>query len=389
MAKRKIVRITTVPISLQILLGGQLKYMQEFFDVVGVSSPGTDLNQLIIKEGIRIKEVKMTRSMSPFRDMISLLKLTFYFLRENPQIVHTHTPKAGIIGMLAAWLSLVPVRLHTVAGLPLLETKGVKRLLLDTVEKITSACAISVYPNSLGLKDIIIKNGYCKTTKLQVIGNGSSNGIDTKHFSIEAISVDTQIKIKSEHQIGNEDFVFIFVGRLVKDKGIQELIAAFVTFNETNPQAKLLLVGNEEPELDPLDEQTRTTMQNHPAIRLTGYQSDVRPFLAVAQALVFPSYREGFPNVVMQAGAMDLPAIVTNINGCNEIIINEHNGLIIPPKNTQAIIKAMERLVKDKNLYLHIKAKTRESIVSRYDQLRLWKLIKQEYDNHLSRTHNI
>ncbi len=372
-----------MPESLAILLRGQLKYMQNYYEVVGITSPGATAIQLSENRNLRLIEIEMSRKISPVKDFISLIRLVKVFYRERPQIVHTHTPKAGTAGMLASWLCRVPVRLHTVAGLPLLEATGKKRWLLNFVEKITYACATKVYPNSFGLKEIILEQGFAKPDQLKVIGNGSSNGIDTTCFSKAAISQDVRLQIRNTWQIKPGDFVYVFVGRLVKDKGINELVSAFVKVNNRFPQTKLLLVGDFEPELDPLDQQTMDVIANHIHIIPVGFQADVRPFLAVSNALVFPSYREGFPNVPMQACAMDLPCIVSDINGCNEIIIHEDNGLIIPVKNEQAIEEAMIRLLEDQALYQHLVSNARISIVTRYDQLTLWKLIKAEYDEQL------
>lgn len=379
----KLFRITTIPLSLSVLLRGQLQFINNFYFVVGVSSPAKMLEQLTVDEGIKTVAVKFSRQISLGQDIKSLWHLIWITLNNKPSIIHTHTPKAGTLGMIAAWLCRVPVRMHTVAGLPLLEARGSKRALLNFVEKVTYACATKVYPNSFGLKEIIIQNNYCKPEKLKVIGNGSSNGINTAHFTRESIPHAELENKRIDFELKTDDFVFIFVGRLVKDKGINELVNAFVTINTKFPSTKLLLVGNYEVELDPLKPETIKEIDANPAIIAAGYQPDVRPFLAVSHALVFPSYREGFPNVPMQALAMEIPTIVTDINGCNEIVIHEQNGLIIPPKNTQAIIDAMLRIMTDQQLYNHLKSNARESIVSRYDQLSLWKLIKEEYDEQL------
>lgn len=357
--------------------------MSRYFEVIGVSSSGIDLQNIKQNENIRVASIQMMRTISLFKDLKSLWDLYKLFKKEKPHIIHTHTPKAGTLGMIAAWLCRVPVRMHTVAGLPLLETQGPKRKLLNLVERITYACATKVYPNSYGLRDIIIQNKFCKPEKLHVIGNGSSNGIDTKHFAKESVNSEDFTKLRTEFNITSDDFVFIFVGRLVKDKGINELVNAFKELIRTYPSTKLILVGNYEADLDPLKPETLKEIEENKSIVFAGYQSDVRPYLSISEALVFPSYREGFPNVPMQALAMEIPAIVTDINGCNEIVLHEHNGLIIPPKNTQAIVDAMERLMNDHALYNLLKSNTRESIVSRYDQLKLWKLIKEEYDEQL------
>lgn len=379
----KLFRITTVPISLHKLLQGQLSFMNQYYDVVGISSPGDELRKVSEVEGIATIAVYMTRNISPIKDIISLWKLYVIIKKEKPLLIHTHTPKAGTIGMFAGWLNNVPVRMHTVAGLPLLETKGIKRVFLNFIEKLTYACSTKVYPNSQVLKEIIIENKFCKPEKLKVIGNGSSNGINTEYFTRKSVNNNELNSIKAKLELKPDVFVFIFIGRLVKDKGINELISAFASLSTKYPRTKLLLVGNYEATLDPIKPETRREIDKHPSIISMGYQDDVRPFLAISHALVFPSYREGFPNVPMQALAMEVPVIATDINGCNEIVINELNGLIIPPKDTQAIIDAMQRLITDHVLYNHLKSKTRESIVIRYKQRTLWQLIKEEYDEQL------
>jgi len=379
----KLLRLTTVPVSLKILLRGQLSFMKQYFNVVGVSSPGPDLEMVNRLEGIQTLPIEMTRDISLVKDLFALWKLIRLFCKEKPQIVHTHTPKAGTLGMIAACFCGIPIRLHTVAGLPLMEATGPKRVILNTVEKITYACATKVYPNSFGLKNFILQNNYCNASKLKVIGNGSSNGIDTAHFAPNTIDPVIKEQLVEVHGITQDHFVFIFIGRMVTDKGINELVQAFTKVHQQYPHTRLLLVGNAEPELDPLLPETEQLIESHPAIITTGFQSDVRPYLAIANALVFPSYREGFPNVPMQAGAMGLPAIVTDINGCNEIIQHEFNGLIIPSKDTNALVASMSRLIAEPNLTDSLAANARESIVSRFDRHILWNQIREEYEKQL------
>lgn len=377
----KLIRITTVPMSLNKLIEGQMKFMASLnFEVIGISSPGELLEKVGNKEGVKVKGINMTRKITPIQDLKAVLKLYKYLRKEKPTIVHTHTPKAGIVGMLASYLAKVPNRLHTVAGLPLLEATGIKRKVINTVEKITYNCATKVYPNSNGLKDIILKNKFTKSSKLKVIANGSSNGIDTSYFNSELFSDEVNKSFKSKLGIKETDFVFIFVGRIVGDKGINELVAAFEKLSKDYKNVKLLLVGPLEEELDPLQEKTTAIIQNNKQIITVGYQNDVRPYYAIANALAFPSYREGFPNVVMQAGAMGLPSIVSNINGCNEIIIEDKNGLIIPSKDEIALYKAMELLVNDNLIYNTLKNNARKMIENRYNQQLVWTAIKDEYD---------
>ena len=382
---KKLIRITTVPISFKVLLKGQLRFMaSNGFDVKGVSSEGEELKEVRENEGIVMEAINMSRKITPFQDLKSLWEMWNFLRKEKPQIVHTHTPKAGIIGMLAARLAGVPHRLHTVAGLPLMEATGIKRKILNFVEKLTYSSATRVYPNSKGLYDFILQNHFTQSNKLKIIANGSSNGINTTFFSPEQVSETEKAALREKLNIQPDDFVFVFVGRIVSDKGINELIKAFSQLQtaENNEQIgiKLLLVGGLESDLDPLNPETLAEINQNRDIISVGFQQDVRPFFAISDALAFPSYREGFPNVVMQAGAMGLPSIVSDINGCNEIIVEGENGLIIPPKNVEKLKEKMLTLAKDKNLYTKLKENSRRMIENRYEQSLVWKALLEEYE---------
>lgn len=382
---KKLIRITTVPLSLKVLLKGQLRFMaSNGFDVKGVSSEGEELREVHENEGIAVEAITMSRKITPFQDLKSLWEMWNFLRKEKPQIVHTHTPKAGIIGMLAARLAGVPHRLHTVAGLPLMEATGVKRKILNFVEKLTYSSATRVYPNSKGLYDFILQNNFTQSNKLKIIANGSSNGIDTAFFSPDQVTELERVTLREKLNIQPDNFVFVFVGRIVSDKGINELIKAFSELQaaENNEPAgiKLLLVGGLENDLDPLNPETLAEINQNKDIISVGFQQDVRSFFAIADALVFPSYREGFPNVVMQAGAMGLPSIVSDINGCNEIIIEGENGLIIPSKNVEKLKEKMLTLAKDKNLYTKLKGNSRRMIENRYEQSVVWNALLEEYE---------
>lgn len=381
---KKLIRITTVPLSLKVLLKGQLRFMaSNGFDVKGVSSEGEELREVHENEGIAVEAITMSRKITPFQDLKSLWEMWNFLRKEKPQIVHTHTPKAGIIGMLAARLAGVPHRLHTVAGLPLMEAIGTKRKILNFVEKLTYSSATRVYPNSKGLYDFILQNNFTQSDKLKIIANGSSNGIDTTFFSQDQVTEIERVTLREKLNIQPDDFVFVFVGRIVSDKGINELIKAFSELQtvENKPAGiKLLLVGGLENDLDPLNPETLAEINQNKDIISVGFQQDVRSFFAIADALVFPSYREGFPNVVMQAGAMGLPSIVSDINGCNEIIIEGENGLIIPSKNVEKLKEKMLTLAKDKNLYTKLKGNSRRMIENRYEQSVVWNALLEEYE---------
>jgi glycosyltransferase involved in cell wall biosynthesis len=367
--------------SLKYLLKGQMSFMsKKGYNVIMMSSDGKELKEVIEAEKCNHFIIPLTRKITPLKDLNAVYKLYILLRQQKPDIVHTHTPKAGIIGMLTSYIARVPIRLHTVAGLPLMEVSGLKRRILNFVEKLTYKCATNVYPNSNGLKNIILNNRFANKEKLKVIGNGSSNGIDTYYFDPELFSIEENTVLKTNLGIKKTDFVFIFVGRIVSDKGINELVEAFDKISLGEENVKLLLVGPFEDELDPLQKRTKLLINNNDNIISVGYQNDVRPYLAISSCLVFPSYREGFPNVVMQAGAMKLPSIVSDINGCNEIIENNINGKVIKVKSVSEIYDTMLEMYSDKQLYKEIKEKTRNIIKQRYERKLFWGLLLSEYN---------
>ena len=375
--KIKILRVVTSSISFK-LIDGQAQFMQQQgYQVISVSGgpfPKEEIPQL---KGVRfIPQPHLVRPISIKEDLLALRDMIRLIRKERPDIIHSHTPKAGLMGMLAGWLCRVPIRIHTVAGLPLLVHRGFKRKVLNLVERITYRCATYVYPNSHRLRDTIISLKLASPDKLRVIGDGSSNGINVQHFCKALFAEELVDPIRK--QLGGS-FTFIFVGRIVRDKGICELVEAFTRLQQEHPDARLLLVGGFEQKLDPLPEDVYHTIQSHPAIYCAGWQDDVRPWFVAADALAFPSYREGFPNVVMQAGAMELPCVVSDINGCNEIIIEGENGLIIPSHDAAALYQAMKRMMEDKALYTHCQQNARPLIASRYKQEDVWQATLEMY----------
>ena len=227
--------------------------------------------------------------------------------------------------------------------------------------------------------DFIQEKNLAGNTPVKCLGKGSSNGIDTTYFNAAAISTEVVTDYQKKWAIAQDDFVFLFIGRLVGDKGINELIAAFEQLSNNLPKAKLLLVGPQEPILDPLAKSTIKAIDQNPSIISTGYQQDVRPFLKMAQVFVFPSYREGFPNVVLQAGAMGVPCIVSDINGCNEIIEDEANGFVVPPKEVQPLAKKMQSLYEDAGKRNTFILRTQSLIISSFERAQYWKLLLDEY----------
>ncbi|WP_312287090.1 glycosyltransferase family 4 protein [Chryseobacterium gleum] len=377
----KVIRTSTIPLSLNVLLKGQLKFLSEFYEIVGISSEGQLLDEVKQREGIQTIGVDMERGISPVKDLASLYRLYKVLKKEKPVIVHSITPKAGLLTMLAGKIAGVPIRIHTFTGLIFPTRKGVVQKLLIGMDRLLCKSATHIYPEGHGVKKDLID--YKITSKpLKVIANGNVNGIDLNYFSPGQVSEDQKMLLKKELKIEDSDFVFVFVGRLVGDKGINELIKAFSAFNKNENQhhSKLLLVGPLEQDLDPLSPDTLKEIETNRDIISVGFQKDVRPYFAISDALVFPSYREGFPNVVMQAGAMELPSIVSDINGCNEIIIENQNGVIIPVKDSERLQKEMEKMISDRDYYEALKKNARPMIEDRFEQSVIWNAILSEYN---------
>ncbi len=377
--KQKVIRITTVPASLKVLLKGQLAFINKYFDVVAISSSGRELDEVEEDEGVRVYSVEMSRKITPFKDTLSILKLFLLFKKENPYIVHSHTPKAGFVSMIAAYFAKVPIRLHTVAGLPLMESRGLKRAILMIIERITYSSATLILPNSFGMQEFIVENKLVKKNKFKIIGNGSSNGIDLNHFKSSHETILKSLSIQEKYNL-KDKFIFLYIGRLVSHKGMTELIAAFTAINKKYSETRLLLVGDFEKDLDPLSFTTLKLLENSSIIHL-GFQNDVRGYLEIADVFVFPSYREGFPNVVLQACAFNLPCIVTAIKGCMEIINDNENGLVISPKDIDGLKNAMEILFMSSDLRKRLGEKNRKHIENKYSQQFVWGNILKLYSS--------
>ncbi len=370
---KKLLRLSTIPGSLSGLLNGQLRMLSEHYEVVAVSSLGKEMKLLEEREGVRTVAVPMERRISLVKDCVSLIRLIILFTKERPDMVHSITPKAGLLSMLAAWITRVPVRMHTFTGLVFPTATGKMQKLLIAMDRLTCFCATHINPEGEGVKRDLIN--YKITSKpLHVIANGNVNGIDLEYFSRTP-----EVMQMAESYRKADLFTFCFVGRMVRDKGINELVRAFQRLYQENDRIRLLLVGPFEKNLDPVQPEVEEQILHHPAIEFAGYQSDVRPFFAASDALVFPSYREGFPNVVLQAGAMGLPSIVTDINGCNEIIREGENGIIIPSKDEQALYEAMKEFILHPEKINKMAMNARPLIASRYEQQIVWDALLEEY----------
>jgi len=338
----KLIRITTVPLSLKLLLGGQMKFMKaNGWEVIMVSSDGREVQQVIRAEGVKHEVIPFTRKITPIHDLICIWKLYQLFKREKPDIVHTHTPKAGLLGMIAAKLSGQKIRIHTLAGIPYMATKGARKEILVKAEKLTYSYATEVWPNSRGLKSFVIEENLCSSDKLRVIGKGSSNGVDLEKFNRGVLKENHLVAATMRILPGENDYIILAVGRLVQDKGIEELVHAFLE-SKIYSMSKLVLLGSFEQELDPISLDLMKTIEENPRIVKINWSDHVAHYMALADVLVHASHREGFPNVLLESGAMELPVICSDIIGNNDIVVQQKTGLIFPVKDKLVLKEALE-----------------------------------------------
>ena len=366
--------------ALRYLLPGQMRFMAAHgFDVLMISADGKELADVIEKEQCPHIIVPMTRKITPLQDLKCLFKLVSIFRKEKPAIVHTHTPKAGLLGMLAAKICGVKTRIHTVAGLPLMVETGFKYQLLKFIEKLTYAAANHVWPNSNSLMQFIMDNKLCKTSKLKIIGKGSTNGININRFSKETLDEKIITEIKTQLNFTNDKTYLLCIGRLVKDKGIVELVHVFNQLQKGDSNLMLILAGEYENTLDPLPAATLHEIENNQSIIHINWTNQVEYYMQLADLFVFPSHREGFPNVLLQAGAMELPVICSRITGNIDIVTNNETGLIFDSGNKQQMLKLLRYAIVHKLQMERMAKQLQEEIQENYRQENIWQNMLDAY----------
>lgn len=360
--KKKIIRAVTVAQSIGFFVEMIPTLNQKEIEVVALSSPGKELDDLREK-GVPTIVVPMERHISIFKDMKALMALVKVFRREKPDMVHSMTPKAGLLCMLAAKMAHVPVRVHTFTGLVWSTAKGLKRRILMLTDWLTCACATHVIPEGEGVKADL--QHHITRKPMKVLGYGNVKGVDMERFSLRPEIVDAAKGLRSRNL-----FTFLYVGRIVSDKGVNELVDAFGKLHALNPHCRLVLVGKMEENLDPLKPSTLKKILALKGIRAVGEKrnDELIAWYAASDCFVLPSYREGFPNTVLEAGAMGLPSIVTDINGSREIVENGKNGIIIPPKDENALIEAMQQMLDNDSKRDSMATAARPMIASRFEK---------------------
>lgn len=361
--KKKFFITTTIPTTLG-FFSGQCKVLNKVYDVCAISSPEEKLEQFAMQEGIRYKGLGMERDISLFRDLQSLIKWIWLLIRERPYIVHANTPKASLLAMVASWITFRPMRIYMCHGLRYQGCSGLRRKVLIMMERITCFCAKQVLCVSKGVKEQFAEDRICSMKKSKVILYGSANGVDTEWFDAKIVDA---IPVKEKFDLKTTDFVCLFIGRLVRDKGVEELIDVATKLHDDGITIKLLLVGNRENKLDALSDETESKIKSNDYIIECGRQSDVRPFIKASKLLILPSYREGFGQVLVEANSLGIPVVASRIIGCKNVVSEGVNGLLCEPHDRISLYECISKIISDKELYNFMKSRCRGYAIEHFD----------------------
>lgn len=384
-SKPKLVYVVTHTKSARCFLDGQLAFMREHgFDVFLIGSPGEGLDQISQREGVTTIAVPMEREMSPLRDLQSLWRL-FRVLRQlRPQVVNAGTPKAGLLAMIAAWCLRVPVRLYSQWGLRLETTTGLKRAVLTWAERISAFCAHQVLCNSDSLKLTCIELGLSSRRKTCVLGSGSTNGVDGERFHPAPAPDRGRAARRQALGLNPHAPVVGFVGRLTRDKGIVDLFRSFERLSVEFSDLQLLLVGDFETG-DAVPAETMRQLQTHPRVVITGYVNDTSSYYSLFDLLAFPSYREGFPNVVLEASASGLPIAAYAATGTVDAVRDGETGLLAPVGDIEALAAAIRSYLADPQLRHAHGTAGRRRVVEQFQPEMLWETLLHCYQKQAPR----
>ena len=386
--KPKLILVTTVGLTLRSFYQGQITYLKyKGFEVIGVSSGGPDLEEFARREQLPVYEIAMTRGISPLADLKAAVRLWMLFLKIGPTIVHGATPKAGVLSMLAATLAGVPVRFYTLHGVMMEMRKGPAWALLQMLEWITCALADQILAVSRSVVDIVVSQRLCPEHKIKVLELGSCNGIDAgDRFNPANLDQDKKKEMRSQFCLDEDAIVIGFVGRLVKDKGVVELASAWKRIKNAYEKVHLLIIGPAEPHnpvpndvLEELGSDNRVTMLDFVS------NDEIPTYYGIMDILVLPSYREGFPYVVLEASAMGLPVVASRVTGCVDAVADGDTGMLVPPRDARALGDAIRLYIENPSLRLKHGQAGRERVLRHFQPERIWDALSAQYLLHMYR----
>jgi glycosyltransferase involved in cell wall biosynthesis len=374
-----LVHMTTVPQSL-FFLSGQVGYMKERdFDVHALSSPGEFLARFAERERISAHAVEMPRRITPLRDVAAVVRIWAVLRRIRPHIVHAHTPKGGVLGMIGAWLAGVPVRIYHMHGLPFTTAAGWRRALLMWSERIACGLAHQVLCVSTSVRQVALDSRLCRREKIAVLGEGSINGVDAaRRFNQAHLPSTLRAETRRRYRIPADALVLGFIGRIVRNKGIIELAGAWTLLRQEFPELRLMLVGPSEAQ-DPIPPEIDRQLRRDPRVHLIGEEWNVPPLYVAMDVLVLPTYREGFPTVLLEAAAMSVPVVATQVPGCIDAVQDGVTGLLVPPYDAAGLAAAIGRYLRNAELRVQHGAAARARVLRDFCPERIWQAIHQEY----------
>lgn len=383
----KIVFITTVPVTLDSFYRGQFGYWkQNGFEVIAISSPGRELEDVRDREGIQTFPVEMIRGLSPVKDVQSIRQVYRLLSKMKPQIVHASTPKAGLVGMIAGAMANVPVRVFTLRGL-MSEMDSRLSFVLRFMERFTCKLAHAVTANSASVAEVAVRKGICRIGKVRVLGNGSSNGVDaTGIFNPERVSAADKLVITEKFHIPEGNVVIGFAGRIVRDKGVMELAEAWDDLRNRNPNIHLMIVGKPESDEQSLKHVIKR-WQRDDRVFFTGWvPKDKMPlYYSIMDILALPTYREGFPNVVLEASAMEVPVVSTRVTGCVDAVVDGVTGMLVEARNPKTLSNAIDMYIRDSGLRSRHAQAGRSRALNEFKPEMIWDAIREMYSELLLR----
>lgn len=377
---QRVVIMTTSPKALRGFFQEQIRFLLSIgFDVQTISSPGEELDECRHNIGVPMHAVAMERRISPFADLSASLRLCWELRRLRPAIVHTHTPKAGLLGMIAATLARVPVRIYTINGLRFSTCSGLRRAILFFADKLACSLATQALCVSESLRQEAVAVGVCPAGKVRTLGYGGSHGVDANKFDPDRRNGADRERTRSRYGLPQNATVLGYVGRMVHDKGIADLYGAWRILREECPNLWLFLCGGPEAE-DPLEADVMRGLWGDPRVRLTGETvGDMPAIYAALDICVLPSYREGLPNVMLEAQAMRVPVVGTRINGTVDAVRHGVTGFLVETRNPAVLAQALRSLIEDGQLRSRMGAAGRAFVSQHFHEQRISELVAAEY----------